>query len=46
MVKDTGTDRTIIVALSIFMVMKCTPQNGERKTNNKNDGKFFIHSPT
>ena len=33
MVEDTKADGAIIVAVSIFMVMKCTPQNGESKTN-------------
>jgi hypothetical protein len=33
MVEDAKADRTIVVGLSIFMVMKCTPQNEERKTN-------------
>jgi hypothetical protein len=36
MVQDTKADGAIIVAVSIFMVMKRTPQNGERKTNEKN----------
>ncbi len=33
MVCDAKADRTIIVGLSIIVVMKCTPQNGDRKTN-------------
>jgi hypothetical protein len=33
MVENTKADGAIIVVVSIFVVMKCTPQNGERKTN-------------
>jgi hypothetical protein len=33
MVGDTKADRTIVVGLSIIVVMKCTPQNGDRKAN-------------
>jgi hypothetical protein len=36
MVQDTKADGAIIVAVSIFMVMKRTPQNEERKTNEEN----------
>jgi hypothetical protein len=36
MVQDTKADGAIIVAVSIFMVMKSTPQNEERKTNEEN----------
>jgi hypothetical protein len=33
--------RTIVVAKSIFVVMECGPQNGERKTNKQQYGKSF-----
>jgi hypothetical protein len=36
MLEDTKADGAIIVAVSIFVVMKRTPQNGERKTNEEN----------
>jgi hypothetical protein len=32
MLEDAKADGTIVVGVSILMVMKCTPQNGERKT--------------
>jgi len=41
---NTKADRTIIVFVSIFVVMKCTPQKGERETNKKYQGKSSIHS--
>jgi hypothetical protein len=33
MVEHAKADGTIVVALSIVVVMKCTPENEERKTN-------------
>jgi len=36
MMGDTKADRTIIAGLSIIVVMKCTPQDGDRKTNKEN----------
>jgi hypothetical protein len=36
MVGDTKADRAIIAGLSIIVVMKCTPQNGDNKTNKEN----------
>jgi hypothetical protein len=36
MLEDTKADGAIIMGVSIFMVMKRTPQNGERKTDEEN----------
>jgi hypothetical protein len=36
MVEDTKANGAIIVTVSIIMVMKRTPQNGERKTDEEN----------
>jgi hypothetical protein len=36
MVGDAKTDRTIIVGISIIVVMECTPQDGDGKTNKEN----------
>jgi hypothetical protein len=33
MVGDIRADRTIVMGDFISMMMKCKPQNGERKTN-------------
>jgi len=44
MMEDTGTDGTIIVGIAIFMVMKCTPENGKRKTKENYEAKFSIHT--
>jgi hypothetical protein len=32
MMDDAKADRTIVVGASIFMVMECAPEKGERKT--------------
>jgi hypothetical protein len=33
MVGNAKADRTIVVGFSIIVVMKCTPQNGDKKAN-------------
>jgi hypothetical protein len=35
MVENAETDEAVVVGVSIFMVMKRTPQNEEGKTNEK-----------
>jgi len=43
MMERARADGAIIVVATIFMVVKCTPENGESKTKDKYEGKFSIH---
>ncbi len=43
LVDDIKTDETIIMGDSILMVMKGESQNGKRKREEQEQGKFSIH---
>ncbi len=45
MVRDKRTERAVVMGDSILVMMKCKPQDGERKANDQETDKFSVHQP-